>query len=141
MGGVYGGYWLLFGSILVVLVLIIFDAWKSRSMRLPNIVRIVDELEADVPDVVPFPDRFAEAMSHVREAVERRPVRFSERTPPDGSTFVFVDPEDPDRWLVGYMDGQFVRTDSEKWPLQWQYYTHELSYWYALPAIPEDAAV
>lgn len=147
MGDSHAGYWFMFWSFLSVLMLIflislsVFDAWRSRYLRRPNIVRIVDELEADGPDVVPFPDKFAKAMSQVRESVERRPVLFSERMPPDGSTFVFVDPDDTDRWIVGYMDGQFVRTDSEKGPLFWQYYTHELSYWYALPAIPEDAAV
>jgi hypothetical protein len=63
-------------------------------------------------------------------------VRFTERLP-ESRWFVFVDPEDPDRWVIGWKDWYHIREEGGS---NYRHDDPRLTWWYPLPDVPTTAA-
>jgi hypothetical protein len=59
---------------------------------------------------------------------------FSEEMP-DCRWFAFVDPEDPDRWIVGWKDSYHIREEGGS---SYRHNDPRLTWWYPLPNIPKS---
>jgi hypothetical protein len=71
--------------------------------------------------------------------VDRPPVhavvmtRFSEQMPTNNRWFVFIDPEDTSRWVIGWMDWYHIR---EEGGASYRHNDPRLTWWYPLPDVP-----
>lgn len=59
--------------------------------------------------------------------------RFADRMPADHHWFAFVDPEEPSRWIVGWMDSYHVREEGGS---SYRHNDTRLTWWYPLPDVP-----
>ncbi|TXH55023.1 MAG: hypothetical protein E6Q97_09740 [Desulfurellales bacterium] len=127
----------------VMIIVAVFIAWIIMSLyyheircsfRKPNILHIDDELEASSPAVLPFPDGYTNPVRVARQRqAEPKVCRFAEGGPEEGTSFAFVDPDDAERWIVGYCEWDgYTTNDGRKYRTD----TAELSYWVPLPQIP-----
>ena len=62
---------------------------------------------------------------------EQTILKFTETLPTYNQNIAFIDPEEPDRWEIGWMDSYHIRIEGGT-----SYKPEQLTYFFLLPEIP-----